>query len=342
MTIILIAILYIVANIQLIFIIYKFKKQDAWLIITTTPNRYLYSLLFLPIQISVNLYCLKHLCAFLPLDHRLYYFLTPYLITVYTIAFSLLFTAIDYFNGNAGYTDLKYPYNISVIEARNTILTEEFSRDWKSSSVERSEVAINVKTAKEVARGKQKDIAFLVNYVRSINTQVKRLTDTRLWSLNLFNVLVFCGSIFLTIGCCILLYTCKKIGIPPNQLQQFGTLCQLQFVSVFIIVLWLQFRAYEFAEFNDIGWKSHETIDLLFAGLVIIACMILIAFARSSANPIGYLCVFAIVGPIYNLHVRRFVREICGSWMKTLNLVVIIIIVLLVLSVLGVILYFGE
>jgi hypothetical protein len=278
----------------------------------------------------------------LPAEHNLYYFLTPYLIAVYTIAFSALFTAIDYFNGNAGYTDLKYPYNTSVIQARDTILREESSSNWKSSSVQRSAVAVNVRTAKRVARGKERDTTFLVNYVRSINTEVKRLTDARLWSLNLFNVFVFVGSVFWTIGCCVLLYVFNKNGISAGHPQQFNSICQLQLVSVFIIVLWLQFRAYEFAEFNDIGWKSHENIDLLFAGLVIIACMILIALAQSSPDPIKYLCVFALVGPIYNLHIRRFVRDICGSWMKVLNLVVIVIIVLLVLSVLGVILYLGE
>jgi hypothetical protein len=339
---ILIAILYIVSNIQLVFIIYRFKRQNAWLILTTTPNRYLYSLLFLPIQISINLYCLTLLWALLPVEHSQYYFLTPYLMFIYSIAFSALFTAIDYFNGNAGYTDLRYPYNISVIQARNTILREESSSSWKCTSVQHSAVLINVRTAKRVARGKENDIAFLVNYVRSINTQVSRLTDTRLWSLNLFNVFVFVGSVFWTIVCCILLCVFKNTGIVAGQSQQFETICNLQLISVFIIVIWLQFRAYEFAEFTDIGWKSNEKIDIVFAGIVIIACMIMIAIAKSSSDPIKYLVVLAFVGSMYNLHVRRFVREICGSWMKALNLVVNIIIVLLVLGVLYMILWFGK
>ena len=342
MTIILIVLMYVVSNIQLVFILYKFKKKDAWLILTTTPNRYLYSLLFLPIQILINIYCIQQLYALLPIEHSLYYYLTPDLIAIYTIAFSALFSAIDYFNGNAGYTDLKYPYNISVINARDIILREALSREWNSTSVQKSPVSVNVRSAKKVARGKEQDVVYLVNYVRALNAQVERLTDTRLWSLNLFNVLVFCASVFWTIGCCVLLYAFKKMDIAAYNPQQFHSICQMQLVSVFIIVLWLQFRAYEFAEFNDIGWRSHENIDLLFAGLVIIVCMILIALAQSSPNPITYLCVLGLIGPIYNLHIRRFIREICGSWMKALNLVVIVIILLLVLSALCMILFLEK
>ena len=343
MIIILISILYIVSNIQLIFIIYRFKKQDAWLILTTTPNRYLHSLLLLPIQISINLYCLKQLCMMLPEQHSLHPFLTPYLITLYSVSFSSLFTAIDYFNGNAGYTDLKHPYNISVIRARDAILEKMTSdTEWKCSSVQHVPVSIDEKTARKIARNTISDVSVLANYLKAINIRIKRLTDTRQWSLNLFNVFVFVGSVFWTIGCCILLYIFKIRGLSAGQPEQFETICNLQLVSVFIVVMWLQFRAYEFAEFADIGWRSHEHIDLLFAGLVIAACMIMIAIAKSSSDPIKYLGVLSLVIPMYNLRIRQHVREFCGSWMNILNLVVFVIIELIILGVLYIIMSTGR
>ncbi len=333
MTIILITILYIASNTQLIFIIYKFKKRDAWLILRTTPNRYLYSLLFLPIQILINLYSLKQLCALLPVEHGLHCFLTPYLIAAYSIAFSALFTAIDYFNGNAGYTDLKSPYNASIIQARDIILNKIVSDNaWTCSSVQRSAVAIDAKTATKVARRKEMDITFLVNYVRTVNTQVKRLTDTQLWSLNLLNVFVFVGSVFWTIGCCLLLQVYKKMGIAASHPQQFDVICNLQLISVFIVLLWMQFRGYEFGEFEDIGWISNEDLDLWLAGIVILACSILIALAQSSPNPIGYIGVPAIGSWLYNRKYRQLVREFCGAWMSALNLIVIIIIAFLIVG----------
>jgi len=332
MIIIIITFLYTAANTQLIFIIYKFKKK-AWLILRTTPNRYLYSLVFLPIQMFINLYCLKQLCALLSVDQSLYCFLTPHLIAIYTIAFSTLFTVIDYFNGNAGYTDLKNPYNISVIRARDVILKKIVSDNtWACSSVQHSAVFTDKKTAKRVARGKEEEVAFLVNYVRKINTQIKRLTDTRMWSLNLLNVFVFVGSVFWTIGCCLLLQVCKKMGIAASSPQQFETICHLQIISVVIIVLWMQFRGYEFGEFEDIGWSSHEKQDLWLAVVVIITCSILIALAQSSTNLIGYIAVPAIGSWLYNQKCRQLVREFCGAWMSALNLLIIVIIAFLIIG----------
>ena len=336
---ILIIVLYVVANIQLIYIACRFKGE-AWLLLRATPNRYLYSLLFLPVQLYINLCCIEQLCALLPAQHSLLFFLTPYLITVYTVIFSVLFTTIDYFNGNSGYTDLKYPYNISVIRARDAILKQIVSDNtWKCTSPPTSRMSVNDKLANSIALGKTRSISVLVNYIRTINKKVHSLTDRQMWSLNLFNVLVFVGSVFWTIGCCILLYVIKQTGVPVGQLHHFETICNLQLVSVFIIVMWLQFRAYEFAELADIGWMSREQIDLWFAGLVITACMILIAIAKSSPDPIKYLGVLSLVIPMYNLRIRQHVREFCGSWMTALNLTVIVILESLVLSVLCVIMY---
>ena len=335
----LVAVLWIISNVQLIYIVCKLKKE-AWLILRTTPNRYLFSLLFLPIQMIINIYCLQQLCALLPGEHILFPFLTPYLITIYTISFSLLFTAIDFYNGNAGYTDLKYPYNISIIRARDAILEKIVSdNEWKCSSIPDSPVPLDDKSAGKIARNNVKDISILVNYVRRINKKVKDLTDNQQWSLNLFNVIIFVASVFWTIGCCLLLYVYKKMGLDANQPQHFDILCNLQLVSVTIIVLWLQFRAYEFAEFSDIDWRSSEQLDLWFAGFVITACLFLIAAAKSSTDPLKLLGFVTIFISMYNLKVRQHVREFCGSWMSTLNFVVIAILVLLIATVLCVIIF---
>ena len=252
----------------------------CWHVLTSFPNRYLFTFLFLPVFVFTTYSAWEliiHLVRTdaLPTDHALLLDsrYPPSLFLAIAVAYFTTFW--DYTTVNYCYADYKYPFVEASVAARDIILDAGQGQDPpRSPGSQKQYKNLSSLTTKLIDRSASLEEARAFSGLLAQDRAT--YIDELMFNLNLVNVWVF---VFVTWSMIYVLamLALLKLSIPIRQGAVFTMAMHLSLFGVYNIAIWTAFRSYELKEYHSVfGRDSGESIDLLL-GIVIllVGCLFL-------------------------------------------------------------------
>ena len=330
--------LWVVANSPLFAALYRYNSdlRGFWIIFTASPNRYLFSLIFMPMALFASLTAWRLVTHYahtagLPADHLLRFFTAPASVTLLTLIVCSVATFWDYAAGNHNIADLRAPFAVASLKARNILLTEEVAAAKVQLTPEDTALTIEAAANECITGNATKEVA--ARLLKEVTTQKGQLADNLLVHTNLVNVFVFALLAWLTVYLLALLALAKQ-GATTGDAALFTMAKQMLFFSLSITALWVSLRAYELHEYRSfVGGESAESLDLFLGVIVVFAGCLFAAFAFDTpVSDILGMMIIPIAIIVGNVVATSLVRSWYGSGMTFPNFAIISAIWVLLLA----------
>lgn len=325
------AVCWFFANAPLVAAVWKnFGDWDfLWKIFTSSPNRYLYTLIFMPVLfvcVFSSWGLLQHMLSNsqIPENHVLVNIWKFPAILLLSISIASVVTFWDFMAGNYNHADFAKEYARASYISRDLILEQkQLNEDWKLSEQAAEKITNPNKAAKRLINGEH-DISLAIGYLNHVNDNRINFVESIMFHTNLVNVWFFVFSTWLAIYLLVILTMTKTtIGIPHKDI--FSMIKYFLIFSIYIVSIWTAFRGYEFREFKEYGWISGESIDLFLGLLVILVGSILlsICFEKDMQSIFSFMA-FPMTIIFGSFLAFSFVRQWYGSAMTLSNFAILL------------------
>lgn len=340
--------LWLVANSPLFAILYRYGSdfRGFWIVFTSSPNRYLFSLLFMPMSLFAAVAAWRLVSRYaasagLAPDHLLHFFTAPATVALLSLGVCSIITLWDYAAGDHNIADLRRPYAVASLRARDVLLAGEASLTRVELTAD--EVALSVEAAADACLRGSVSKERAARFLGEVITQEPRFADALLVHTNLLNVFVFGLVAWLTAYLLAVLALAKQ-GATSGDPALFALAKHMLFFSLANLALWVSLRAYELHEYRAFtGRESGESLDLLLGAVVVFSGCLFAGFAFETpvAEILGMVSIPAalVVG---NVVATSTVRNWYGTAMTFPNFLIIAVIWGLLLATLYFVFFKGR
>ncbi|MFA5192071.1 MAG: hypothetical protein WC740_15185 [Verrucomicrobiia bacterium] len=335
-------VLTILANAPTILLAFQYRANPAngWLLFTNSPNRYLFSALFLPIVFLAILTAwglIHHLTTnFLTKAQApvFLWFTQPATVVLLAIIIASVFSLWDLSTGNFNNADLRAPYGPAAMKARDKIIASksvspdgEFAESPPAAGNAKWKNVHSTEIAARLLKG-DCDVAGARAFLRRVEMERDHWLDKNMMHANLVNVWFFSLGLWLTIYLVVLVVYLAKT-FPVVSKAPLVTCNYLLLIALCMLALWVCFRAYELREFKEcMGAESPESLDLLL-GIIVFFVGFFFLYADSDKAGVTSVVPFLLIpmgAMATNYWAYRMAREWYGSAMAVKNFAILAVV----------------